>query len=78
MRAQTKAMVEIRRKREEARRNQTTALKRKEDENLEIEMPRTLKGSKISKPGKSFKVDLIHFKLKTVLGRGAFGKVKRE
>ena len=34
-----------------------------------------MKGSKISKPGKSFKVNLSHFKLKTVLGRGGYGKV---
>ena len=75
MRAQTKAMGEIRRKREEARRNQTTALHR----NLEIDVSRTLKGSgdpiltKVSKP-----VNLSHFKMKTVLGRGGYGKVKTE
>ena len=52
-------MVDIRRKREEARRNQTTS-------------------TKVSKPEKSFKVNLGHFKLKTVLGRGGYGKVKME
>ena len=34
------------------------------------------KGSKISKPGKADKVDLSHFQLKTVLGRGGYGKAR--
>ena len=51
MKAQTKAMQEI----------------RKNKEKLE---------SKFSKPGKADKVNLSHFKLKTVLGRGGYGKVK--
>ena len=59
MKTYRKAVVEIRRKREEARRNQTTS-------------------TKVSKPEKSFKVNLGHFKLKTVLGRGGYGKVKME
>ena len=51
MKAQTKAMQEIRKIQEE-------------------------KGSKISKPGKADKVNLSHFKLKTVLGRGGYGKAR--
>ena len=53
MRAQTKAMQEIRKKKEE-------------------------KESKLLKPGKADRVNLSHFKLKTVLGRGGYGKVRRE
>ena len=78
MREQTKAMAEIRRKQEEARRRQEAALHRKEDENLEIEVALTRNGSKVLKPGKSVKVNLSQFKLKTVLGRGGYGKVRRE
>ena len=69
-------MVDLRRKQEEVQRKQQIALHRKEDENLELDVSRTRSGSKISKPGKPVKVNLSHFKLKTVLGRGGYGKVK--
>ena len=78
MKSLTKAMGEIRRKQEEARRKQDIALHRKEDENLEIVANHTRSGSRVLKPGKSVKVNLSHFKLKTVLGRGGYGKVRRE
>ena len=78
MKSLNKAMGEIRRKQEEAARKQEAALRRKEEENLAIEVNRTRKGSKISKPGKAYKVNLSHFKLKTVLGRGGYGKVRTE
>ena len=51
MKAQTRAMQEIRKNKEQ-------------------------KESKMSKPGKADKVNLSHFKLKTVLGRGGYGKVR--
>ena len=76
MKSLTKAMGEIRRKQEEARRKQEAALHRKEDENLAIGVTRVREGSKISKPGKADKVNLSHFKLKTVLGRGGYGKAR--
>ena len=76
MRSMTKAMGDIRRKQEEVQRKQQVALHRKEDENLELDVSRTRSRSKISKPGKPVKVNLSHFKLKTVLGRGGYGKVK--
>ena len=76
MRSMTKVMVDLRRKQEEVQRKQQIALHRKEDENLELDVSRTRSGSKISKPGKPVKVNLSHFKLKTVLGRGGYGKVK--
>ena len=76
MRSMTKVMVDLRRKQEEVQRKQQIALHRKEDENLEIDVSRTRSASKISKPGKPVKVNLSHFKLKTVLGRGGYGKVK--
>ena len=50
MKAQTRAMNEIRKNKEK-------------------------QGSKFLKPGKADKVNLSHFKLKTVLGRGGYGKV---
>ena len=75
MRSMTKVMVDLRRKQEEVQRKQQIALHRKEDENLELDVSRTRSGSKISKPGKPVKVNLSHFKLKTVLGRGGYGKV---
>ena len=53
MKAQTRAMNEIRKNKEK-------------------------QGLKFSKPGKADKVNLSHFKLKTVLGRGGYGKVRRE
>ena len=78
MKSLTKAMGEIRRKQEEARRKQEIALHRKEDENLEMDVERARSGSTVLKPGKAVKVNLSHFKLKTVLGRGGYGKVRRE
>ena len=44
----------------------------------EILKKKEQKESKLSKPGKADKVNLGHFKLKTVLGRGGYGKVRRE
>ena len=44
----------------------------------EIRKKKEQKESKLSKPGKADKVNLSHFKLKTVLGRGGYGKVKME
>ena len=77
MRSMTKALGNIRRKQEEVERRQQLALHRKEDENIERDVNRTRSSrSKISKPGKPVKVNLSNFKLKTVLGRGGYGKVK--
>ena len=78
MKHQTQAIQKIRRKQEEARKKQEASLNRKEDENLEIEVNRTRRGSRVSKPGKPVKLNLSHFKLKTVLGRGGYGKVRGE
>ena len=44
----------------------------------EILKKKEQKESKLSKPGKADKVNLSHFNLKTVLGRGGYGKVSRE
>ena len=44
----------------------------------EILKKKEQKESKLSKPGKADKVNLSHFNLKTVLGRGGYGKVRRE
>ena len=76
MKSLTKAMGNIRRKKEEARRNQEAALNRNEDENLAIGVTRVRDGSRMSRPGRSDKVNLSHFKLKTVLGRGGYGKAR--
>ena len=73
-----KALGEIRRKQEEAGRKQQAALHRKEDDNLAIGVNRARKGSKTLEKGKADKVNLSHFKLKTVLGRGGYGKVRTE
>ena len=63
-------------KREEARRKQEVALHRNEDENLAIGVTRIRDGSRMSRQGRADKVNLSHFKLKTVLGRGGYGKAR--
>ena len=73
-----KSLGEIRRKQEEAVRRQDAAIRRKEEENLTIGVDLKQKGSQVSKPEKSVKVNLSHYKLKTVLGRGGYGKVRTE
>ena len=75
MKRHNKAMREIRLKQEEARKKQEEASHREDDENLAIEVGHTRANSKMLRPGKAEKIKLSHFKLKTVLGRGGYGKV---
>ena len=79
MKSQTKAMEIIRKKQEKAeaaRRKQVEAERKGEKVEFEdiggAKEPRT---PSTIKPGKVEKVNLSHFKLKTVLGRGGYGKV---
>ena len=81
MKSQTKAMETIRKKQEKAeaaRRKQMEAERKGEKVEFEdiggAKEPRT---PSTIKPGKVEKVNLSHFKLKTVLGRGGYGKVRK-
>ena len=81
MKSQSRAMETIRKKQEKAeaaRRKQAEAERKGEKVEFEdiggAKEPRT---PSTIKPGKVEKVNLSHFKLKTVLGRGGYGKVRK-
>ena len=81
MKSQTRVRETIRKKQEKeeaARRKQVEAERKGERVEFEdiggAKEPRT---PSTIKPGKVEKVNLSHFKLKTVLGRGGYGKVRK-